>query len=84
MDTLITKVIPMGAIVLGVILGIVGCAAATSYENPATIKGSDSTSSQGYTIEYVEIEDGTVVKCLFHDAGSYSATMSCDFAAEKN
>jgi plastocyanin domain-containing protein len=67
-----------------VIFSATACTTATSLENPATIGETKITAPGGYTEEYVEQSDGSVVRCIFWKKQSYSATMSCDFANAEN
>ena len=64
-----------------VIFGATACAAATSPEDPATVGDSKSAAPGGYTEEYVQQSDGSIVRCLFYRKGAYASTMACDFAA---
>ena len=63
-----------------VIFSVTACSAPTSPEEPAMVRQSEGTGSGGYTEEYVQQSDDSVVRCLFWAKGTNSAAMSCDFA----
>jgi len=79
MSNRIFKSFAVVSIVTVMIFGATACAssAPTSPQEPATISNETST---GYTEEYVEQADGSVVRCLFWQKDYSTATMSCDFA----
>jgi len=78
MKKIVTTVLALGLAAVA----LTGCAAetATNPAEPAQLGKSEAGDNTQYQIEYVELEDGSVIKCLWYGKDySHGASMSCDW-----
>jgi len=78
MKKIVTTVLALGLAAVA----LTGCAAETATDpaEPAKLGTNQNGNGTKYQIEYVELEDGSVIKCLWYGKDySNGASMSCDW-----